>query len=81
MTDDEQTEREHQVLDHNLTWLRRSDPDLNRIFKVGFAEAHRTGRGDELARQLEEYGAVTHRQGRPGDYHQLFVGADQWGLR
>ncbi|MGW2251383.1 hypothetical protein ACWCXH_14380 [Kitasatospora sp. NPDC001660] len=76
MTDDEYEAGQHQVLDANLARLRRTDADLDRIFEIGFTEAHRTGRGDQLRRQLETYAAATHAAGRLLDYHRLFAGTD-----
>ncbi|MFB6889439.1 hypothetical protein ACFCX4_09025 [Kitasatospora sp. NPDC056327] len=68
--------RQAAVMDETLARMRKADPDLNRIFRVGFVQARDTGRTDELTAQIEQYARTTHEQGRLIDYHRLFAGRD-----
>ncbi|MCG6497628.1 hypothetical protein [Kitasatospora sp. A2-31] len=76
MTDDAFETEQHQVMDANLARLRQADPELDRIFRITFSQAHRDGLGTQLRQQLADYAGLTHRQGRLGDYHALFAGTD-----
>ncbi|MFE2911431.1 hypothetical protein [Kitasatospora indigofera] len=62
-------------LDANLGRLRRTDPELDRIFTVTFLAAHHDKHARKrLVEEIEAYAAAKHAAGRMDLYNALFAG-------
>ncbi|MDH6125942.1 hypothetical protein [Kitasatospora sp. GP82] len=66
-----------ELLDGNLARLRRQDPDLDRIFAIGFMQVHHDQTlSTRMAGQVQAYATAKHAQGRMDLYGALFAGLE-----